>query len=332
MACKTAIDFAKNYVSSRYLTELTDTLRQIHEKAPNARIVLSSYPHLTLEDQPWAWGDFDAKTELRRLANNVDDIQNEIVSDLNREATQNSESEYIHFYDGTKAAFATHEPDPRFLVVNPQRYIWEVEFVTSWQAENYHTHPDGHVAWAQGLESLRPTLLDSFSNLPRQRLNTTNDDGPTAIVDEAMVGRINEPIAFDASQSFDQDPEDSIVSYEWDFDGDGTIDLTTDSPFADYTYTEEFGSTVSLTVTSSDGESTVVNMTVQVNEEGTAVIDELLPCPLDENGYSIPVKNGAIIDCDVTSPPPQVTTERADYAGEDTGATDGVRGLRGSQR
>lgn len=43
-----------------------------------------------------------------------------------------------------------------------------------------------------------------------------------------------EPIAFDASPSFD--PDGALVAYAWDFDGEGTVDQTASTPLATHVY------------------------------------------------------------------------------------------------
>ena len=57
---------------------------------------------------------------------------------------------------------------------------------------------------------------------------------------------INEPITFDASASYD--PDGSIVSYEWDFDGDGIFDQTTSDPVVTTAYATSGMKTVTLRV------------------------------------------------------------------------------------
>ncbi len=48
----------------------------------------------------------------------------------------------------------------------------------------------------------------------------------------------DETVSFDASSSFHEDVEQSIVTYEWDFDGDGSYDQSDASPLADHVFTE----------------------------------------------------------------------------------------------
>jgi PKD repeat protein len=48
--------------------------------------------------------------------------------------------------------------------------------------------------------------------------------------------RIRQEVKFDATDSYD--PDGSIVEYRWDFDGDGTVDLTTSDPVVSYVYEE----------------------------------------------------------------------------------------------
>jgi len=78
---------------------------------------------------------------------------------------------------------------------------------------------------------------------------------------------INEPITFDASAS--NDPDGSIVSYEWDFDGDGIFDQTTSDPVVTYTYATAGMRTVTLRVT--DNAGATGRSVVQVNVGELAV-------------------------------------------------------------
>ncbi len=66
----------------------------------------------------------------------------------------------------------------------------------------------------------------------------------------------------DASQSSDIDG--MIMAWSWDFDNDGTVDLTTDEPIAEWTPTYGGLVTVALIVTDNKNGQTRVEKTVQV--------------------------------------------------------------------
>jgi Mg-chelatase subunit ChlD len=95
----------------------------------------------------------------------------------------------------------------------------------------------------------------------------------TTITESALVadaggpysGTDGEPITFDASAS--SAPEGAaIVSYEWDFDGNGTYDLTTALPTASHVYSAPLSGTVGLRVTTdqSPPETAIATSTVQI--------------------------------------------------------------------
>ncbi len=74
---------------------------------------------------------------------------------------------------------------------------------------------------------------------------------PIATINGPYIAPISTEILFDASRSFDPDGE--IVQYEWDFDNDGTVDLTTGDPIAAYAYPGEYVGLAALVITSDDG-------------------------------------------------------------------------------
>src|SRR5690606_7670906 len=101
-------------------------------------------------------------------------------------------------------------------------------------------------------------------------------------------------IVWDASASIDPDGE--IVSYEWDFDGDGIFDYTTDGskPTADFYYYEagQFSATVQVTddTQRTDTATAIVNIT-QVQDWHETVVDERLDeVGVPQEGIRAPVR------------------------------------------
>jgi len=81
--------------------------------------------------------------------------------------------------------------------------------------------------------------------------------------------RINETITFDAGASYD--PDGSIVTYEWDFDGDGLFDLSTSDPVATFTYSTPGYKTVTVRATDSDGASARDEYTLMIEDLAVSV-------------------------------------------------------------
>jgi len=72
---------------------------------------------------------------------------------------------------------------------------------------------------------------------------------PVAVAGENKVWGIDWPLTLDGSKSYHLDPFRKIVKYEWDVNGDGVYDYSSDQPTATHTYTELGTYTVTLRVT-----------------------------------------------------------------------------------
>lgn len=86
---------------------------------------------------------------------------------------------------------------------------------------------------------------------------------PTASVSGPSTAQVGEDVTFQASAS---DPDGSIVSYAWDFDGDGTVDVTSPTPSVDTSFASAGEETVELTVTDDGGATATATQTVSVTE------------------------------------------------------------------
>ena len=80
---------------------------------------------------------------------------------------------------------------------------------------------------------------------------------------------INEPITFDATGSFD--PDGTIETYEWDFDGDGLFDQATTDPVVSYTFGTAGLKTVTLRATDDEGAIARTSLTIDVSELAVSV-------------------------------------------------------------
>ena len=102
------------------------------------------------------------------------------------------------------------------------------------------------------------------------RLNYQPNRGtPVAVLDaSATSGPLPLLVEFDAQQSYDPDSGNAL-SYEWDLDGDGSMDAT--GPAASYTYTVAGQYLARLTVTDTDGNFGVATVTITAGNTSPVV-------------------------------------------------------------
>lgn len=88
---------------------------------------------------------------------------------------------------------------------------------------------------------------------------------PVAELGGPYSGTAGTPVTFDASGS--HDPDGTIVSYEWDWNGDGEYDELTTSPTVSHAWGSAFCGNVNLIITDDDGltatDSAQIDITAQ---------------------------------------------------------------------
>jgi len=94
-----------------------------------------------------------------------------------------------------------------------------------------------------------------------------------------VVAHVGTAVVFDASESYDVDG--AIDRYEWDFDGDGIVDLSSDFPEAEFVYDEPGTYEVTLTVTDDHWARATVRLTVDV-VSGIDVVRTIETCLPDD--------------------------------------------------
>lgn len=78
------------------------------------------------------------------------------------------------------------------------------------------------------------------------------------------------PVPFDAGGSYD--PDGTITSYAWDFDGNGSYDAFTQSPTISHTYQKQFAGLARVQVTDNTGHSATDTMTVRIGSNSAFVV------------------------------------------------------------
>ncbi|MGK0176200.1 MAG: PKD repeat protein [Lentimonas sp.] len=159
---------------------------------------------------------------------------------------------------------------------------WELDFLGTMDFDGLDS-PDG----------------DSLTNLKELFLGTdpnTEDAGSFDSLNPSVglsitpdTGEVPLTVTFDASASMDRDGE--IVSYEWDFDGDGAVDQSTTTSIIEHTYTEPNLYTTHLRVIDDEGASSMTTKFVHAKVAGTSIS----PSALIDFTANVPV-TGQLID------------------------------------
>lgn len=122
---------------------------------------------------------------------------------------------------------------------------------------------------------------------------------PFAWFGTGISGLVGQPVPFNAKVSYD--PRGlRIDSYEWDFDRDGTFEISTNKESIQHTYASELDGFVILRVRKAGGFSLASARTITKKE-----ISQITgQCPLDENVISIIAsESGELLSCIATKPP-----------------------------
>ena len=131
-----------------------------------------------------------------------------------------------------------------------------------------------------------------------------------AIVEEALaeplawaagpyVTTVGTPVVLDGSGSID--PDGTIVSYEWDLNGDGEFDTSSAQPTRTHTFASAYDGIVSLRVTDDDGHTTVATARAHASVDGDELDAPVDNCPNQPNHGQLDVDGDGIGDvCDST--------------------------------
>ena len=119
-----------------------------------------------------------------------------------------------------------------------------------------------------GTDTIVATGGGKTSNEVSKKWIQTNTP-PVANPEGPYVGYEGSPITFDGSASYDPDAGDSIVSYEWDLDGDNVFEAN--GVTVSKTWPDDYSGTVTLRVTDTKGATNTKSTTVTVNNVAPTV-------------------------------------------------------------
>ncbi|MDI6885463.1 MAG: PKD domain-containing protein [archaeon] len=126
-----------------------------------------------------------------------------------------------------------------------------------------YVEDNGEPGWKKG-DKFDISIFDPAGS-KYYAVNGTLEKGNIQIYASAELPMTEQPIEFDASESYD--PDENIVTYRWDFDGDGVWDIEGDVVKITHSYNESGSYTVILEVEDTDGATNQTTITVHINDE-----------------------------------------------------------------
>jgi PKD repeat protein len=89
---------------------------------------------------------------------------------------------------------------------------------------------------------------EDYSRIKLRILMNGGDGPPVASMSGPNTGYEGQSLTFDASGSYDTGQTPKLAYYDWDWDQDGVIDLTSEAPVVERTYNDDFSGEITLIV------------------------------------------------------------------------------------
>jgi PKD repeat protein len=172
----------------------------------------------------------------------------------------------VHFYDD-----GSYDPDGEIV-----KWEWNFsgddespigghgwEDFTDTQGDTWHTYSNN------GTKIAHLRVTDNHGNkdvaMIKIKLRSDLNAAPVAELEaDPMLGMAPLLVNFDASASYD--PDGTVVSYAWDFDGDGSNEEVGSSPQTSYSFNVAGTFIVSVEVTDNDGAKSSAGVAIEVSE------------------------------------------------------------------
>lgn len=160
----------------------------------------------------------------------------------------------------------------------PLTYAWEIDEAPRAARPTLPTPANASTTFTPnvaGTYEVALTVTDPQGNTGTDTVAVTANAPPNASFESTPGSPTAEdPVRFDASSSVD--PDGTVETYRWDFDGDGTVDATTEMPTVNHTYATGGRTRASLTVVDGDGLNDTTTTSVRVEPQGPPVLSNLV--------------------------------------------------------
>ena len=329
-ACDQSVTDAETQISSVF-AQVEQVFEKLDQKLDDdSQVVYMGYPLLSTAASEILMGNgtiIDAAERIRELGRLGQVTQKLFVEQWNAShPTLN-----VTYIDGVNEWFDQgpgHEPTASPLTTNPYRWMNEFFEVAGYAGADATTVSSGpcvltDVALLEIFSDKSTGYLDSgnwyhpnitghqqMAQILIQQIGipaTANAATSTfAWIQGPYVGPVGSVMNLDARPSYAA--SEDLISYEWDFDGDGVFDQTTTEPQVVHRFTGLYDGDVRVRVTDSQGGQAVGSTAVLISEDGDTTPQDRDNCPLVANHGQGDVDNDGIGDlCDPTPGLPGVT-------------------------
>ncbi|NLE97441.1 MAG: VWA domain-containing protein [Propionibacterium sp.] len=158
--------------------------------------------------------------------------------------------------------------DRAFAVDPVQIYLVDTSSAADASMTSLVDETGGIVFRVGGSEDIADSFVEAVSDVL---------DKPFAWLQGPYVAKVGTEVTLDARGSHAIGAQ--IVSYEWDFDGDGTYETTTTEPMTTHRYDELITGFVGVRVTDSNGEHSLGSTRLAITRDGDEIPDEFDNCP-----------------------------------------------------
>ena len=280
------LDHAKNNIRS--------IVEQIRAQSNSARFAITTFrdfPERTKESTDYpAKVNLDFSSDIQQIEQAISELKaagggdipetvlSGIMSGLNLKWRAGVHKTVITITDATP-----HDPEPISNLTSAQiiKRSFEVDpaelYFISLQDNTHSSYTKmakstGGQVFRASTEMVSDILLKSIDQVAGK---------PHAWINGPYIAKLGQPLEINGAGSYSK--VGKIVKYEWDFDSDGQIDLTSTQPIITHTFHKEHFGLMTLKVTDSANLTNIANTHLIISQDGDDVPAAVDNCPLVAN-------------------------------------------------